>query len=81
MTEAGVISFYDYVVRKYYFSHGPEAGLAVDMYYDRETFPKVAGADENTKSTLVSYLKSLGAGRDCLNVFEKVFREYATDIS
>lgn len=73
-------SFYDYVVQKYSFTHGPEAGLALDMLADKKEFPKVKGCDPEAKKILIEYLLKCGACTDCMTVFEKCFDEYMTEV-
>ena len=66
-----MISFYEYMIQNYLFTHGPESGLANDMFYDKSTFPKT----DNYK-VIHDYLTSFGACSECMNVFEKCFKEY-----
>lgn len=73
-------SFYDYVIQRYYFTHGPEAGLAVDMLADKKDFPKVKGSDPEAYKILKDYLRKCGACTDCMTVFEKCFNEYMTEV-
>ena len=71
------MSFYRFMMRSYRGTETPEGDLAHDMERDREHFPKNGkGKFDGWHKLIREHLETCDACSDCLNVFERCWKEY-----
>lgn len=72
-----IITFYTYMTRNYLGKASPKGDLAMDIKRDKDRFPKNRSCKFNGWHRLIqNYLISQGACGDCMEVFEKCWKEY-----
>lgn len=71
------MSFYTFMMRKYKGTNTPEGDLANDMELDRDSFPRnCTGKFEGRHKLIREHLEACDACSDCLDVFERYWKEY-----
>ena len=70
------MTFYDFVIEKYYGKDSPRGDLAYDMERDKKTFPVVYDASERSKRIIKNYLIRRNACEECLDTFNACWTSY-----
>jgi len=71
------MTFFYFMMKKYKNGDGAKRDLACDMYDDKEQFPRNGLSNlQFWHKGIREYLENQGACDDCLDVFEKCWKEY-----